>query len=94
MLEVLRLLQGLRRADRETWQAKLNVRVAACESDEEDEEIVRIYDQYDLSGPNQVTWNGSDGSGGTVSPGLYVVRLSADTDAGETTEMRSMAVVY
>ncbi len=58
------------------------------------QEIVRIYDQYDLSGPNQVIWNGSDGSGGTVSPGLYVVRLSADTDAGKTTEMRSIAVVY
>ena len=58
------------------------------------QEIVRIYDQHDLSGPNQVTWNGRDGSGRTVPPGLYVIRLGADTDVGETTEMRSIAVVY
>ncbi len=57
-------------------------------------EVVRIYDQQDLSGPNQVTWDGRDGAGQIVAPGLYLVRLSADTDAGITTEMRSVAVVY
>ncbi len=58
------------------------------------QEIVRIYDQRDLSGPNQVTWDGRDAAGQVVPPGLYLVRLSADTDAGKTTEMRSVAVVY
>ena len=58
------------------------------------QEIVRIYDQRDLSGPNQVTWDGRDAAGQVVPPGLYLVRLSADTDAGKMTEMRSVAVVY
>jgi len=58
------------------------------------QEIVRLYDQRDTSGPNEVTWDGRDAAGQVVSPGLYLVRLSADTDAGKTTEMRSIAVVY
>ena len=58
------------------------------------QEIVRLYDQRDLSGPNEVTWDGRDNAGQVVAPGLYLVRLSADTDAGKTTEMRSVAVVY
>ncbi|MFT5087506.1 MAG: hypothetical protein ACI8PG_001866 [Planctomycetota bacterium] len=58
------------------------------------QEVVRLYDQQDISGPNEVTWDGRDAAGQVVAPGLYLVRLSADTDAGKTTEMRSVAVVY
>ncbi len=57
-------------------------------------EIVRLYDKRDLSGPNEVTWDGRDSAGQVVAPGLYLIRLSADTDAGKTTEMRSIAVAY
>ncbi len=58
------------------------------------DEVARIYDQRDLSGPNEVVWDGRNDAGEIVVPGLYLIRLSADTDAGKTTEMRSVAVVY
>jgi hypothetical protein len=58
------------------------------------EQIARIYDQRDLSGPNEVAWDGRNDAGEIVPPGLYLIRLSADTDAGKATEMRSVAVVY
>ena len=56
--------------------------------------VRRVYDEFDLSGPNKVTWDGTDNAGGTVPPGLYLVRLQADTDAGRNTEIRSVAVAY
>lgn len=57
-------------------------------------EVRRLYDALDRSGPNQVTWNGRDDDNITVPPGLYLIRLEADTDAGAATQMRSVAVVY
>ncbi len=43
-----------------------------------------------LNGPQQVTWDGLDESGATVSPGLYILRLSIETDTGS--EDRSLLV--
>jgi hypothetical protein len=57
-------------------------------------EVRRLYDSLDSSGPNQVVWNGRDDDNATVPPGLYLIRLEADTDAGAATQMRSVAVVY
>ncbi|MFL2540420.1 MAG: hypothetical protein ACJ0UT_00340 [Candidatus Latescibacterota bacterium] len=57
-------------------------------------EVRRLYDAEDRSGPNKVVWNGRDSSNTTVIPGLYLIRLEAKTDAGNATQMRSIAVVY
>jgi hypothetical protein len=56
--------------------------------------VRRLYEARDRSGPNEVAWNGRDDQEQTVPPGLYLIRLLADTDAGKTTQMRSVAVVY
>jgi hypothetical protein len=56
--------------------------------------VRRVYAKSDLSGPNKVTWDGLNDAGDTVPPGLYLVRLQADTDAGENTEIRPVAVAY
>ena len=52
------------------------------------------YRSQDLSGPNTVRWDGRDGQGQMVPPGLYVLRLVAETDAGETARLRTIAVAY
>ena len=57
-------------------------------------EVRRLYDARDSSGPNQVAWDGRDDNNTTVCPGLYLIRLEANTDAGDATQMRSVAVVY
>ena len=57
-------------------------------------EVRRLYDARDSSGPNQVAWDGRDDNNTTVLPGLYLIRLEANTDAGDTTQMRSVAVEY
>ena len=55
------------------------------------QEIVRIYDQHDLSGPTKL--RGTDAMDlGAPSRRDCVIRLGADTDAGETTACK--AVVY
>lgn len=56
--------------------------------------VRRVYDEFDLSGPNRVTWDGRNDAGATVPPGLYLVRLQADTDAGLNSEIRPVAVAY
>ena len=54
----------------------------------------------DLSGMNagagryQPTWDGKDGSGSLVPPGLYLVRVEVDVDEDTFAELRSVAVVY
>lgn len=57
-------------------------------------EVRRLYDTRDSSGPNQVAWDGRADDNTTVPPGLYLIRLEANTDAGDATQMRSVAVVY
>ncbi|MEE3235051.1 MAG: discoidin domain-containing protein [Candidatus Latescibacterota bacterium] len=58
------------------------------------DEIARVYDRYDVSGPNQVIWEGRDAEGKIVSPGLYVVCLKADADAGDAVKFRTIAIAY
>ena len=57
-------------------------------------EVRRLYDARDSSGPNQVAWDGRADDNTTVPPGLYLIHLEANTDAGDATQMRSVAVVY
>ncbi len=57
-------------------------------------EVRRLYDARDSSGPNEVAWDGRDDNNMAVRPGLYLIRLEANTDAGDATQMRSVAVVY
>ena len=56
--------------------------------------VRRLYDREDLSGPNTVTWDGLDDGQTLVPPGLYLLRLVVETDEGETTHDRSIAVAY
>jgi len=39
-------------------------------------------------------WDGCDGAGEAVSPGLYICRIHVDADAGNRTVYRTIAVVY
>ena len=53
-----------------------------------------LYNQMDLSGPKELRWDGRDDEGRLVPPGLYLIRITANTDAGENTQIRPVAVVY
>ncbi len=46
------------------------------------------------AGRYSVQWDGRDGAGRLASPGIYVVRVEADTDKGTESRMESIAVVY
>lgn len=56
--------------------------------------VRRLYAERDLSGPNNVEWDGRNQDGQLVPPGLYLLRLSVQTDAGETTQVHTVAVAY
>jgi hypothetical protein len=47
-----------------------------------------------LNGPQQANWDGLDDQGNQVPPGLYLVRLSVDTDTGSETQSQLVGVVY
>jgi hypothetical protein len=47
-----------------------------------------------LNGPQQANWDGLDDQGNRVPPGLYLVRLSVDTDTGSETQTQLVGVVY
>ena len=46
------------------------------------------------SGPGSIRWEGTDGAGALVSPGLYVWQIKADTGAGEFVESGFVSVAY
>jgi hypothetical protein len=56
--------------------------------------VAHLYAERDLSGPNGVQWEGKNDGGDLVPPGLYLLRLSVQTDAGETTQVHTVAVAY
>jgi hypothetical protein len=45
------------------------------------------------SGVYEIEWNGEDGNGKVVTPGLYVCWVGVEADTGEETAVRSIAVV-
>lgn len=53
-----------------------------------------LYAERDLSGPKSVAWDGKNNDGQLVPPGLYLLRLSVQTDAGETAQVHTVAVAY
>lgn len=53
-------------------------------------QVRRLQKSGAINGPQRVTWDGLDESGATAPPGLYILRLSIDTDTGS--EDRSLLV--
>ncbi len=47
-----------------------------------------------LNGPQEVRWDGRDDEQHPVPPGLYLMRLSVDTDTGSETQTQLVGVVY
>ena len=46
------------------------------------------------NGRHQAIWNGRNEKGQLVAPGIYIVQVRAQTDQGQWTQERSLAVVY
>lgn len=53
-----------------------------------------VYAGTDPSGRYQRRWDGRDEGGGLVPPGLYVIRVSVEADAGMESLGRTLSVVY
>lgn len=53
-----------------------------------------LHAQRDLSGPKSLAWDGKNNDGQRVPPGLYLLRLSVQTDAGKTAQVHTVAVAY
>ena len=53
-----------------------------------------LHDQRDSTGPYSIDWDGRDDDGDLVTPGLYLLRLVAETDGGDATAIRTIAVAY
>lgn len=47
-----------------------------------------------LNGPQQVNWDGLDDRGNRVPPGLYLLKLSVNTDTGSEAQTQLVGVVY
>ena len=56
--------------------------------------IRHLYDRRDDTGRYSINWDGLDEGGRPVTPGLYLFRLVAETDAGDATAVRAIAVAY
>ena len=46
------------------------------------------------AGRHRVAWDGRDDRGQLVGPGLYLVRVAVETDAGREAQVQTVAVVY
>ncbi|MYK01573.1 MAG: hypothetical protein F4037_06450, partial [Gemmatimonadales bacterium] len=55
---------------------------------------VRRMSEPGESGIHQIAWDGSNDSGQTVLPGIYICRIELDTDTGKKAAVRTVAVVY
>jgi hypothetical protein len=55
---------------------------------------MRRWTQLDKVGEVTVLWNGQDGEGHLVPPGMYLVKLSAGTSAGDFAAIRLVSLVY
>lgn len=57
--------------------------------------VKALYSGADLSGHyDHLSWDGRDADGNRVPPGLYLVSLSVDGDARQTSRVRTVGVVY
>jgi hypothetical protein len=57
-------------------------------------EVWRAPAAMESAGRRVVTWNGRDGSGNLVLPGVYLVRVEVDAEAGRAARVQSIAVAY
>ena len=57
-------------------------------------QLVRRMSEPGESGIHQIAWDGSNDSGQTVLPGIYICRIELDTDTGKKAAVRTVAVVY
>ena len=56
--------------------------------------VREVYRGIDQSGRFARTWDGTDGRGNTVPPGLYIFKIDLDTDGGKAEASGTVAVVY
>ena len=70
------------------------VRVRARVYDLAGRQVRELKDDEDLSGPETVLWDGMDDRRALVPPGLYLLRLTVESDDGEQTYVHPLAVVY
>ena len=55
---------------------------------------VRSIEQEAVSGGYSQNWDGRDGEGKLVAPGLYLVRVSVDADAANSAQVHLVSVAY
>ena len=56
--------------------------------------VRRLQDEEMINGEHPVSWDGQDDQGAKVAPGVYVLRLTVDTDTGSQHETRVIGVAY
>ena len=56
--------------------------------------LLRAEERQETAGPLAFAWNGTDGGGKRVPPGLYIVELQVRCDAREEVVRRIVPVVY
>ena len=56
--------------------------------------VREVYRGIDQSGRFTKTWNGTDGQGNTVPPGLYIFKIDLDTDGGKAEASGPIGVAY
>jgi hypothetical protein len=56
--------------------------------------VRRLQDSGAVNGPQQISWDGKDDGDQQVPPGLYLLRLSVDTDTGSAEQVRLVGVAY
>jgi hypothetical protein len=54
----------------------------------------RVFDGVAASGRFSAAWDGRDGEGHLLAPGLYIIRLAVDTDQGLATAERVVSLAY
>ena len=58
------------------------------------QEIATLLEQPAIAGPYSAPWDGRNGSGETVPPGIYLVRVEVDVDRGVFRQIGPLGVVY
>lgn len=56
--------------------------------------VRRLQQSDELNGPQEVIWDGRDEADRLVAPGIYLLRLSVQTDTGDDTQARLIGVAY
>jgi hypothetical protein len=56
--------------------------------------VKTLADAQQAVGSHEYSWDGTDESGHRVAPGIYLMRLSVDTDARRVTRTRTVGVSY